>query len=201
MGVPVGRCTPAFYGKTISDETIPRYPQTSNASGCNIISAIFNIGKNKFFSILEKNPRLNNTVQIYKQNDIELIAIAKERFLIALYGDKGIETSGSLCHQRFAKSNIIESRLGMAPHKIHRSGAGKGAKLNLFQLEIKDPAPQVLLQFISCKCKTKCSATYGCRKAGPKCSIICDYCNGQICENVLQILYDFEDEDEKRIQA
>lgn len=61
----------------------------------------------------------------------------------------------------------------------------------------KDPAPEALLKFISCKCKTGCASKCGCRKAGLKCSIICSFCNGNSCENVAEVLADSEEEEEE----
>ncbi|XP_045448723.1 uncharacterized protein LOC123657189 [Melitaea cinxia] len=61
------------------------------------------------------------------------------------------------------------------------------------------PAPPELLKLISCKCKGKCGAACGCRKAGISCSVICLHCSGQTCDNVakVEILFndDYEDED------
>ena len=61
----------------------------------------------------------------------------------------------------------------------------------------KDPAPEALLKFISCKCKKGSGAACSCRKAGLKCSIICSFCNGDSCDNVPQILADSENEENK----
>lgn len=100
------------YGEAIADNILFLHA----FSGCDITSALYNIGKNKFFSILEKNPHLNNTVQIFKQREIdpEIIATVGERFLIALYGgNKGTETLDSLRYQRFAKS-ITKSKFNLA---------------------------------------------------------------------------------------
>lgn len=60
----------------------------------------------------------------------------------------------------------------------------------------RDPAPHALLQLISCKCKTKCRAACGCRKAGLKCSTICQHCSGQNCDNVANVRDGIEEENE-----
>ena len=60
----------------------------------------------------------------------------------------------------------------------------------------KDLIPQVLLKFISYKCKKGCGQACGCRKIGLKCSIIYAFCNGVSCQNVLEVLSDFDDEDD-----
>ncbi|KAG5872123.1 hypothetical protein JTB14_013443 [Gonioctena quinquepunctata] len=44
------------------------------------------------------------------------------------------------------------------------------------------PAPESLLKLISCKCKKGCQKACGCRKAGPKCSVVCTNCGGS-CDN------------------
>ena len=48
---------------------------------------------------------------------------------------------------------------------------------------VKDPAPPVLLQTISCGCKKGCQKACGCRKNGLPCSLICKECEGKNCEN------------------
>ena len=45
------------------------------------------------------------------------------------------------------------------------------------------PAPQSLLQKISCGCLKGCNNNCGCRKNGIKCSIFCRECAGTECEN------------------
>lgn len=63
-------------------------------------------------------------------------------------------------------------------------------------MTLQDPAPQTLMKVISCKCKGKCGAACGCRKAGLRCSIICQNCIGETCENVLVLQHLLENEDE-----
>lgn len=45
------------------------------------------------------------------------------------------------------------------------------------------PAPQELLNSISCTCKKGCKAACSCRKAGIKCTTICITCKGHACFN------------------
>ena len=45
------------------------------------------------------------------------------------------------------------------------------------------PAPQSLLQKISCGCLKGCHTNCGCRKFGIKCSMFCSECAGINCEN------------------
>ena len=47
----------------------------------------------------------------------------------------------------------------------------------------KRPAPDTLLNLISCNCKTECERRCGCRKAGIQCSPLCGQCRGGGCSN------------------
>ncbi|GBN28600.1 hypothetical protein AVEN_49566-1 [Araneus ventricosus] len=59
----------------------------------------------------------------------------------------------------------------------------------------KDPAPESLLQCISCTCKKDCTNACGCRKAGLHCSLLCKHCIGQSCENPMPVILDNESEE------
>lgn len=171
-------------------------------SGCDTTSVIFNIGKIKFITTLDKNPFLRSTVKLFKETDVNpaIIETAGESFLVALYGGSKNDTLDSLRYLRFAKS-VTKSKCNLAslpPTKeaaryhsfrtYHQVQAWYNVQTNplewgwqrnkhgLTPVTIrKDPAPQSLLKLISCKCKTTCG---GCRKMGLKCSIICGTCNG-----------------------
>ncbi|KAL1446643.1 hypothetical protein WDU94_013906 [Cyamophila willieti] len=47
-----------------------------------------------------------------------------------------------------------------------------------------DAAPPTLLRKISCKCKKGCSGGCSGRKAGLHCSVLCQSCGGQTCNNI-----------------
>lgn len=47
----------------------------------------------------------------------------------------------------------------------------------------KQPAPDVLLNMISCGCTSGCTNSCGCRKTGMKCGPMCNICQGQTCTN------------------
>ena len=54
------------------------------------------------------------------------------------------------------------------------------------------PAPQRLLKFIRCNCKTASKNTCGsdscsCRKSGLKCVTACGDCRGELCENTVKL--------------
>ena len=60
----------------------------------------------------------------------------------------------------------------------------------------KDPAPQELLNIVSCKCLKGCATTTcSCRKAGLKCSVICASCKGLSCSNSDIIIHDDDCDD------
>lgn len=61
------------------------------------------------------------------------------------------------------------------------------------QLMTKPPAPQALLNMISCTCKKGCTNNCGCRKAGLKCSAVCNHCSGQSCENIADLIDDIDE--------
>jgi hypothetical protein len=50
------------------------------------------------------------------------------------------------------------------------------------------PIPENLLNLISCNCTKCCIARCGCRKHGLKCSMICGYCKGNSCLNVMEAI-------------
>lgn len=192
-------------------------------SGCDTTSAIFGIGKIKFITTLQNNKQLVDVLRIFKEQDADLekVASAGERFLIHLYGgDASKDTLHTLRYLRFTRSIIkIKFNLASLPptkeaareHSLrtyHQVQAWSGIEKNPHHFgwqrsknelvpikSTRDPAPPALLQLISCKCKTKCRAACGCRKAGLKCSIICQHCSGQTCDNISN-LRDGIEEDE-----
>jgi hypothetical protein len=59
---------------------------------------------------------------------------------------------------------------------------------------VKSPAPDTLLNVISCACTKTCEQNCSCRKAGLLCSVICKHCQGGSCLNQQPII-DVEEED------
>ena len=47
----------------------------------------------------------------------------------------------------------------------------------------KQPAPDALLNMISCRCTSGCTNSCGCRKTRMKCGPMCNICQGQTCTN------------------
>ena len=60
----------------------------------------------------------------------------------------------------------------------------------------KPPAPDTLLNLISCNCKTGCERGCGCRKAGIHCSPLCGQCRGGGCSNSEMPETDEQEDDE-----
>ena len=50
-------------------------------------------------------------------------------------------------------------------------------------LTCQPPAPDNLLNLISCNCKAGCEQGCGCRKAGIQCLLLCGHCRGSGCNN------------------
>ncbi|KYN08445.1 hypothetical protein ALC62_00577 [Cyphomyrmex costatus] len=170
-------------------------------SSCDTTSAFFIIGKKKFLSILQKNPELRSCVNLFKAKDIdpEVLVSAGERFLIALYGGDKNETSlNSLRFKHYAKS-ALKSRFNVSTLPPTTSAAHQHIFRAYLQIQTwlgnykdpqewgwkrsnnvlepvctkSEPAPPELLKIVACKCKERCGAACGCRKAGLKCSPIC----------------------------
>lgn len=58
----------------------------------------------------------------------------------------------------------------------------------------KSPAPDTLLNVISCACTKTCEQNCSCRKAGLLCSVICKHCQGGSCLNQQPIIDDEEED-------
>lgn len=191
-------------------------------SGCDTTSCLYNKGKVKFFNLLQKNKSLSESIQIFKDENAnsEDIICAGEEFLVALYRINNDDvTLNALRYQHFIKS-IVKNKFTLASlpptsdaaryhslrtyHQVQlwynksKNAADWGWKSSKFGLTpilmMKDPAPEVLLKCISCKCKKGCGTTCSCRKAGLKCSIICATCTGISCNNIPEIIPDSDDE-------
>lgn len=192
-------------------------------------SELFNQGKTKFCTLIEKNRAVHEIIEIFNQQDAtsEEIAEAGVRFLVALYGgnmDK--ESLEEIRFQRFAKSTL-KSKFNLAslpPTKdaaqfhafrtyhqvqkwrgIEKNPEDWGWKHGAYGLTpitmAEKPAPDSLLKSVSCNCKKGCGGACSCRKAGLKCSVVCGFCNGESCGNMPEIRIESEDEDDDIFQA
>lgn len=193
-------------------------------SGCDTTSALFNQGKLKFLSLLDKNDSLVEAIAIFQEleADVNALARAGEFFLLALYGGSfEKDTLDSLRYQYFTKSVSKNKFLASLPPT---RDAARLHCLRVYQQVAmwcgreKDPeqygwqkrengldairttseaAPDDILRSISCKCKKGCTGACGCRKIGLKCSVLCLHCNGTACENIPDLVVDSDPEDIK----
>ncbi|GBM85588.1 hypothetical protein AVEN_174844-1, partial [Araneus ventricosus] len=188
--------------------------------GCDITSALFGQGKNKFISLFLKHEELLNRAATFlnPQAATEQVTKAGGNVLVALYG--GDPTTQNLDEQRYhsfvkaaAKTKFNLARLPPttdaaqlhAMRSYHQVQTWLGNEKDplkwgwmhtpsrLFPKKSeKDPAPESLLQCISCTCKKGCTNACGCRKAGLHCSLLCKHCIGQSCENPMPVILDNE---------
>lgn len=192
-------------------------------SGCDTTSALFNQGKLKFLSLLDKNDSLLDTIAIFQdlEADVDALAAAGEAFLLALYGGSSTkDTLDSLRYKNFVKS-VSKNKFNLASLPPTRDAARQHCLRTYHQVAMwcgseKDPdqygwqktrhgldavratseaAPDTILKSISCKCKKGCAGACGCRKTGLKCSVLCLYCNGTACENIPDLVADSDPED------
>lgn len=190
-------------------------------SGCDTTSCLFNVGKSRFITTLQKHPELQSVVKIFqhKHVDPEELVSAGERFLVALYGgDKQEDSLNTLRYKRFAKS-VTKTKFNLASLPPTRNAAKQHIFRTYHQIQSwlgldkdpedwgwrrtshglepvqneSEPAPPQLLKMIACKCKMNCGAACGCRKAGIKCSAICLHCCGQTCQNTPEIDHTIDD--------
>lgn len=61
------------------------------------------------------------------------------------------------------------------------------------------PAPDNLLNVIFCNCKKGCGRACSCRKSGLKCSLICRFCNGELCQNKQNICVESDSENDENL--
>ncbi|GBL77786.1 hypothetical protein AVEN_234611-1 [Araneus ventricosus] len=192
-------------------------------SGCDITSALFGQGKNKFISLFLKHEELLNraTTFLNPQATTEQVTEAGGNVLVALYGgDSATQILDALWYHSFvkaaAKTKFNLARLPPttdtaqlhAMRSYHHVQTWLGNEKDplkwrwmhtpsgLFPKKSeKDPAPESLLQCISCTCKKGCTNACGCRNAGPHCSLLCKHCIGQSCKNPMPVILDNESEE------
>ena len=76
-------------------------------SGCDTISAAYNMGKLKFIKIMEKHPELAGGTALFlsEKVDSSLLTLVGARFFIALYGGNKDDSLDGLRYKRFAKTD------------------------------------------------------------------------------------------------
>lgn len=202
-----------YHPQSALDKTVAQHILFLHAmSGCDTTSALFNQGKIKCVNTLQKNPGLIDIIQGFKNPEAsqEEIVYAGEQFLIALYGS-GRKKDTSLNKVRYrhyitsaykTTANIaslppteaaarqhslrvfFQVQKWLGHEKIPEEWGWKPSKNGLMPVTtLQPPAPEAILNYISCKCKTGCRGSCGCRKAGLYCSQICLNCEGT-CENL-----------------
>lgn len=180
-------------------------------SGCDTVSAIFGMGKNRIINVLKQNRQLREGLKFFKNPNPSKnqIATSGENVIIALYGGKESDDSiDTVRYRLFAQSGIktktdfsrlpptsaavrqhsfrsyhqVQTWLGKETNALDWGWKRSNRGLEPITCE-KEPIPETLLNMISCSCKKKCEGACGCRKAGIKCSILCRSCLGETCNN------------------
>ncbi|GBO04340.1 hypothetical protein AVEN_181937-1 [Araneus ventricosus] len=179
--------------------------------------------KNKFISLFLKHDELLNRAATFlnPQATTEQVTEAGGNVLVALYG--GLEATQNLDELRYhsfvkaadkTKFNLArlppttDAAQVYAMRSYHQVQTWLGNEKDplkwrwvhtpsgLFPKKSeKDPAPESLLQCISCTCKKGCTNACGCRKASLHCSLLCKYCIGQSCKNSMPVILDNESEE------
>lgn len=203
--------------KTVADHILFLHAM----SGCDTTSAVYGQGKVKFLKTLKNNPEIGPTIKVFTDPDADLedVVIAGENFLLVLYDShKHYRSLNSLRYRQYVLSayKVTSNIAALSPTK----GAARQHSLRVYyQIQqwlgeeknpelhgwkstrnglmpittMEPPAPDELLELISCKCKKDCKGNCGCRKSGLYCSKICKNCEG-CCTNAEQ--YDANEDDD-----
>ena len=191
-------------------------------SGCDSTSALFNQGKVKFLKTLSTNLDLESYITKFTDPSAhpkEITAVG-EKFLIALYGGNHPTTTLYKVRYKQYVTSAYKASANTASIPPTEAAAQQHAFRVFHQVQqwignyldpeqwgwkltenglvpittLKPPAPERLLQLISCKCKTDCQGRCGCRRAGLFCTKLCQQCEGS-CSNIDDNL-DAEEEDD-----
>ncbi|GBL87163.1 hypothetical protein AVEN_270458-1 [Araneus ventricosus] len=179
-------------------------------SGCDITSALFGQGKNKFIGLFLKHELLNRSATFLNpQATTEHVTEAGENVLVTLYGgDPATQNLDELRYHSFVKAaaktkfNLVrlppttDAAQLHALRSYHQVQTWLGNEKDplkwdwmhtpsgLFPKKSeKDRTPESLLQCISCTCRKGCTNACGCSKAGLHCSLLCKHCIRQSWEN------------------
>jgi len=91
-------------------------------------------------------------------------------------------TQAAARHHSLRTYHQIQLWIGNEKNPLH--WGWKISKYGLLPITTnKDPAPQSVLNTVSCKCTKRCKGSCSCRKLGMTCSSICFNCKGQACTN------------------
>ncbi|GBM04729.1 hypothetical protein AVEN_141700-1 [Araneus ventricosus] len=183
---------------------------------------LFGQGKNKCISLFLKHEELLNRAATFlnPQATTEQVTEAGGNVLVVLYGGFRPQNLDELWYHSFVKAaaktkfNIarlppttdaaqlhamrsyhhVQTWLGNEKDPLKWGWMDTPSSLFPKKSE-KDPAPESLLQCISCTCKKGCTDACGCRNAGLHCSLLCKHCIGQSCENPMPVILDNESEE------
>ncbi|GBN93925.1 hypothetical protein AVEN_97861-1 [Araneus ventricosus] len=184
---------------------------------------LFGRGKNKFISLFLKHEELLNRAATFlnPQATTEQVTEAGEKCSCCfVWGDPATENLDELRYHSFVKA-AAKTKFNLARLPPTTAAAELHAMRGYHQVQTwlgnekdplkwgwmhtpsglfpkkseKDPAPESLLQCISCTCKKGCTNACGCRKAGLHCSLLCKHCIGQSCENQMPVILDNESEE------
>ncbi|CAG9769581.1 unnamed protein product [Ceutorhynchus assimilis] len=130
-----------------------------------------------------------------------------ERFLLALYGcgdERNLNNVRYRFYQRIGTKQSVTTTFDVATlpptsaaakqhlYRVYHQGnrlpeAEWGWISHAGQLKpiptTKEPAPERVLNIISCNCKSGCDNRCGCRRNGLNCTNMCGYCAGHGCTN------------------
>ncbi|XP_072153362.1 uncharacterized protein [Bemisia tabaci] len=195
-------------------------------SGCDTTSAFRGKGKGTFIKLLEKCAEVSRIAEKFNEIDCtqEELCQAGEQLVLLLYGAKKSVTALNKCRfqcfNRALARQKTEVKLQTLPptsdackqhflrvyyqvqlwrgRKLNPKEWGwKSSELGLLPVPmLNPPAPQELLQIISCTCSKGCSNRCSCKRAGLPCSDICLHCSGLGCSNQAETLIEEEAEDE-----
>lgn len=194
-------------------------------SGCDTTSAIYRKGKTSFIKLFDQKPLLReiSTVFYDPTSTANVIADAGEKMFLEVYRAPCTQseinryrftvflksctkpkpdlsslppTKGSAKYHAYRVYHQVQEWLGnQLPPEMW--GWKRGVDGNLDPITTLDPpAPDALLNSIFCRCKSGCSGKCSCRKAGIKCSLICNGCLGACSNGATIDVDDKGDEDE-----
>ncbi|GBM81914.1 hypothetical protein AVEN_60737-1 [Araneus ventricosus] len=182
--------------------------------------ALFGQGKNKFINLFLKHEELliRAATFLNPQATTEQVREAGGNVLVALYGgDPATQNLDALRYHSFVKA-AAKTKFNLARLPPTTDAGQLHAMRSYHQVQTwlgnendplkwgwmhtpsglfpkkseKVPAPESLLQCISCTCKKVCTNACRCRKAGLHCSLLCKHCIGQSCENPIPVILDNE---------
>ena len=200
------------------------------ASGCDTVSSCFGQGKHKLFRLLQSREELRKYAAVFnsRSSTHETVADAGEKLLIALYGGPEEEKDLNSFRLKCFRKATVRCKKQVKLEKLPPTAAASKQhflrvyhQVQLWQsnplppeqwgwtLETGGlvpitttlpPAPDQLLNLISCTCTKNCVRTCSCVKGGLKCSIVCVSCQGVSCSNSNTHSHEEEIMDESEIQ-